>query len=77
VRKLTQFKKTMTYANPSDTAGLYLVITMLDKTTYLFDAAFIHLIRYALTSFCTSEMTSEQLDLFLDYIDEIGRASCR
>lgn len=69
MRKLTRFKQEETYSSPADTAGLYLVVPRLDKTVYVFDAGFMHLIRYALTSFCTSEMSASQAELFLAYID--------
>jgi len=69
MRKLTIFKQAIAYASPSDTAGLYLVVNRLDKIVYVFDPAFIHLIRYAMATFCTSEMSAEQLALFLAYID--------
>lgn len=68
MRKLPHFKRDTAYASPVDTAGLYAVVNRLDKTVYVFDAAFIHLIRYALATFCTSEMSSEQLEVFLAYI---------
>jgi len=69
MRKLTRFKQDELYSSPSDTVGLYLVVTKLDKTEYVFDAEFLKLIRYALTTFCTSEMSADQLALFLAYID--------
>lgn len=72
MRKLSQFKAGVAYSNPTDTAGLFAVITRLDKIVYAFDATFIHLIRYALATFCTSEMSSEQLTLFLEYIEAVN-----
>lgn len=72
MRKLSRFKQDALYKNPTDTVGLYVVITRLDKRVYVFDAAFIHLIRYALATFCTSEMSSEQLEVFLVYVDAVN-----
>jgi hypothetical protein len=69
MRKLTKFKQDEVYASPTNAAGLYVVITRLDKKVYIFDEAFIHLIRYALATFCTSEMSPGQLAVFLNYID--------
>jgi hypothetical protein len=69
MRKLTKFKQDEVYASPSNAAGLYVVITRLDRLIYVFDEAFISLIRYAMATFCTSEMSTEQLALFLTYID--------
>ena len=69
MRKLTIFKQAEAYSSPTDTVGLYIVITRLDKLIYVFDAGFIHLIRYAMATFCTSEMSTEQSALFLTYID--------
>ena len=69
MRKISRFKIGTAYSNPTDTTGLYAVVTRLDKIIYIFDPAFIHLIRYALATFCTSEMSTEQLDVFMDYIE--------
>lgn len=69
MRKLTRFKQAEVYSNPTDAAGLYVVTTRLDKLIYVFDLQFIHLIRYAMATFCTSEMSIEQSALFLTYID--------
>lgn len=69
MNKLTRFKQAEVYSIPSDAVGLYVVITRLDKKVYLFDESFIHLIRYALATFCTSEMSLEQSEVFLTYIN--------
>ena len=68
MRKLTRFKQAGPYASSADTAGLYLAITRLDKIVYVFDEDFIKLIRYSLSTFCTSEMSTEQEALFLSYV---------
>jgi len=61
------------YTKTVDTQGLYSSVDDLEGTTYIFDANFIHLVRYGLSTFCTSEMTTEQLNLFEEYIDAVNQ----
>jgi hypothetical protein len=70
MRKLAKFKQEGVYVNPVDTKGLYAVIELLDRTVYVFDEEFIHLVRYALATSDTSEMSKEQRSLFMSYITD-------
>lgn len=72
MRKLTKFKQAAAYTTSLDTAGLYLVVYMLGSRGYVFDPTFIHLIRYALTTSYTTEMSVRQSELFLAYIDAVN-----
>lgn len=54
---------------PSDT---YTEYTGLDGNHFIFNSTFIHLIRYALSTMCLTEMSDTQRKLFLTYVDSIN-----
>jgi len=62
------------YFSNTDTLGLYVVDVRMDGTYFIFDEAFIHLVRYALSTSCLSEFSSTQLDFFLEYIAAVDGA---
>jgi hypothetical protein len=59
-------KECIQYPN---TEGLFLAEARLGYTKYIIDTDFIHLIRYALSTECISELNPEQLSFFMDWID--------
>ena len=61
------------YIKDADTLGLYSTLVTLEGTTYLFDTYFMHLVRYALSTFCISEMNVEQVNLFTTYIAAVNK----
>jgi 23S rRNA maturation mini-RNase III len=61
------------YSKTANTLGLYAVIENLDGFSFLWDANFTHLVRYALTTFCVSEMTVLQKELLQQYVAAVNQ----
>lgn len=58
-------KESINYPN---TLGLYVTEQRLGYIQYTFDAGFIHLVRYALSTLCISEFTTEQFKFFENWL---------
>ncbi len=52
-----------------NTLGLYVTVPMLGTSKLIFDAQFIHLTRYALSTGHTSEFTAVQLEFFTEWLE--------
>jgi len=61
------------YRKTADTLGLYAKVENLDGFSFIWDAGFIHLVRYGLSTFCISEMTILQKDLFQHYVAAVNQ----
>ena len=61
------------YSNIANTLGLYAKIENLDGYSYLWDTGFTHLVRYGLSTFCISEMTIIQKELFQQYVAAVNQ----
>lgn len=61
------------YNKTVDTLGLYTIVENLDGSAYLWDVIFIHLVRYGLSTFCISEMSTLQHDLFQLYVAAVSQ----
>lgn len=59
-------KKCIQYPN---TLGLFIAEPRLGYTKYIFDPEFIHLVRYAVSTDCISEMTGDQAKFFTDWLE--------
>ena len=58
-------------SSTADTAGLYSVEERFGYNVYNFDEDFIHLVRYAMSTDCVSEMTSSQLALYTLFVEHM------
>jgi len=61
------------YSNIANTLGLYAKVENLDGYSFLWDTGFTHLVRYGLSTFCISEMTDTQKELFQQYIAAVNQ----
>lgn len=61
------------YSKTADSLGLYAKIENLDGFSFLWDTLFIHLVRYGLSTFCISEMTTVQKELFQQYVAAVNQ----
>lgn len=52
-----------------NTLGLYVAEERLGYTKYIFDAQFMHMARYAISTDCISEFTEHQLKFFMDWLN--------
>lgn len=61
------------YNNVLNTRGIYTKVENLDGFSFLWDAEFTHLARYALSTFCISEMSNIQKELFQQYVAAVNQ----
>jgi hypothetical protein len=59
-------KECISYPN---TLGLFIAEQRLGYVKYIFDTDFLHLVRYALSTDCISELNEQQLDLFMTWVN--------
>lgn len=57
------------YVEYPNTLGLFVAEPRLGSVKYVFDFDFIHLTRYSLSSGCTSEFTTPQLEFFTSWLE--------
>lgn len=69
MRTVSKLQLEGTYTSQPNTLGIYLFEDRLgDNDKYIFDESFIHLVRYALSSDCISEMSEKQIELLNEYL---------
>lgn len=63
MKKTSKYLHNLTCVATQNTSGMYLIEPRFGYNVYLWDTDFIHLIRYALSSGCITQMSAQQLEL--------------